>query len=111
MPERFVSQFVIKNISIDSQIFRKEMRLDVNRLTKAHRISMGNVRVVGPRIDPVDAKALVDSGQAIILDAVASHVWPAMSRTIQGSIRIPPEEIKDRFGELPRDKTIITYCT
>ena len=72
---------------------------------------MGKARVVGPRIDAAEAKTLVDSGEAVILDVVASHVWPAMARTIQGSIRIPPEEIKDRFGELPRDKTIITYCT
>ena len=72
---------------------------------------MGKARVVGPRIDPAEAKALVDSGKAVILDMVASHVWPAMARTIQGSIRIPPEEIKDRLRELPRDKTIIPYCT
>ena len=72
---------------------------------------MGNIRVVGPRIDAGEAKALADSGKAIIVDMVASHVWPAMARTIKDSIRIPPEEIKDRFGELPRDKTIIAYCT
>jgi rhodanese-related sulfurtransferase len=72
---------------------------------------MGNVRVVGPRIEVAEAKALVDRGQAIILDVVASHVWPAMSRTIQGSIRMPPEEIEKRFGELPRDEAIIAYCT
>jgi rhodanese-related sulfurtransferase len=72
---------------------------------------MGSVRVVGPRIEPAEAKALVDSGQAIILDVVASHVWPAMARTIQGSIRIPPQEIEQRFSELARNKTIITYCT
>lgn len=72
---------------------------------------MGTVRVVGPRIDPVEAKALVDKGKAIVLDVVASHVWPAMARTIQASIRIPPEEIPDRLDELPRDKTIIAYCT
>ena len=72
---------------------------------------MGNVRVVGPRIEVADAKAMVDAGEAIILDIVASHVWPAMTRTIQGSIRIPPEEIPARFSELPSDKTIIAYCT
>ena len=87
------------------------MRLNVSELTPAHKISMGNVRVVGPRIDPAEAKALVDSGRAVILDVVASHVWPAMARMIQDSIRIPPEEIQERFGELPRDKTIIAYCT
>jgi rhodanese-related sulfurtransferase len=72
---------------------------------------MGNVRVVGPRIEASEAKAMVDAGQAIVLDVVASHVWPAMSRTIQSSIRIPPEQIEERVDELPRDKTIIPYCT
>jgi rhodanese-related sulfurtransferase len=72
---------------------------------------MGNARVVGPRIDAAEAKALVDSGKAVILDIVASHVWAAMARMIPNAIRIPPEEMKDRFGELPRDKIIIAYCT
>jgi rhodanese-related sulfurtransferase len=72
---------------------------------------MGNVRVVGPRIEAADAKVMVENGDAMILDVVASHVWPAMARTIQGSIRIPPEQIQERFGELPRDKAIIAYCT
>lgn len=72
---------------------------------------MTTARVVGPRIDAREAKALVDSGEAIILDMVASHVWPSMSRAIHGSIRIPPEEIQDRLDELPRDKIIIAYCT
>lgn len=72
---------------------------------------MAKVRVAGPRIDVERAKAMVDSGEAIIVDVVAAHVWPAMTRTIQGSIRIPPQEIEARFEELPRGKSIITYCT
>ena len=72
---------------------------------------MAKVRVVGPRIDVAEAKALVDASEAVILDVVASHVWPSMSRSIQGAIRIPPGEIEERYIELPRDKTIITYCT
>ena len=72
---------------------------------------MATVRVVGPRMEAAEAKALVDAGEAVILDAVASHVWPGMSRTIEGSIRIAPEEIATRFTDLPREKTIIVYCT
>ena len=72
---------------------------------------MGRARVVGPRIDVAAAKAMADSGKALILDVVASHVWPSMTRTIQGSVRLPPEEMQRRFEELPRDKTIITYWT
>ena len=72
---------------------------------------MGKVRVVGPRIDAAVAKAMTDADEAVILDVVASHVWPSMTRTIPGSIRIPPEDIERRFHELPRDKAIIAYCT
>lgn len=72
---------------------------------------MGQVRVIGPRIEVADAKAMVDAGEAVVLDVVASHVWPSMTRTIPGSIRIPPEEVGKRFDELPRDKAIIAYCT
>lgn len=72
---------------------------------------MSTARVAGPRIEAAEAKAMVDAGQAIILDVVASHVWPMLSRIIQGSIRIPPEEIESRLDELPIDKVIISYCT
>jgi rhodanese-related sulfurtransferase len=72
---------------------------------------MSTGRVVGPRIDVAQAKAWLDAGEAVVLDSVASHIWPSMSRAIQGAIRVPPEEIQDRFSELPRDKTVIVYCT
>lgn len=72
---------------------------------------MIRARVKGPRIGVEEAKVLVDAGQAVILDVVASRVWPSMSRRIPDSIRIPPEEIERRFDELPRDKAIIAYCT
>ena len=72
---------------------------------------MAKARVVGPRIEAEAAKALVDAGEAVIVDVVASHVWPSMTRTVHGSIRIPPEQIQTRYRELPRDKIIITYCT
>lgn len=68
-------------------------------------------RVAGPRIEPSEAKALLDDGKAVILDVVASSVWPSMSRSIEGAVRIAPEEIQQRHGELPRDKAIIAYCT
>ena len=58
-----------------------------------------------------EAKALLEAGEAVILDVVASRVWPSMTRTIPGSIRIPPEEVEKQFSHLPGDKTIIAYCT
>jgi rhodanese-related sulfurtransferase len=72
---------------------------------------MANVRVAGPRIEVAEAKALVEAGEAVVVDAVAAHIWPSMSRSIPDAIRIAPEAIPRRYTELPRDKAIIVYCT
>ena len=63
------------------------------------------------RIGARDAKRLVDAGEAIVLDVVASGVWEALEEAVPGAVRIPPEEIGSRFGELPRGKAIVAYCT
>ncbi len=63
------------------------------------------------RIDATDAKARVDVGEAIILDVVSPMAWAQLDRAIQGAIRIPPDELGERWGELPRERAIIAYCT
>jgi rhodanese-related sulfurtransferase len=63
------------------------------------------------RITPEKAKAMVENGQALFLDVVSSSVYPLMHMAIAGAIRIAPEELADRVGELPKSTTIITYCT
>jgi len=61
------------------------------------------------RIDPPEAKAKVDSGEAIVLDVVDSETYSQLRDRIRGAVRIPPEEIVRRFGELPRDRSVIAY--
>jgi rhodanese-related sulfurtransferase len=63
------------------------------------------------RIEPADAKARVDAGEAIILDVVAPMAWEQLDRAIHGAVRISPEEIGERWRELPRDRAIIAYGT
>jgi rhodanese-related sulfurtransferase len=63
------------------------------------------------RISPKDAMALVQSGEGVILDVVSSASYAVMHEAIAGAIRIPPEELADRLDELPKSRTIITYCT
>ena len=65
----------------------------------------------GLRMEPARAKELVDAGEAIILDVVESNAWAEMHRSIQGALRMDPEEIADRLDELPGDRKIIAYCT
>jgi rhodanese-related sulfurtransferase len=63
------------------------------------------------RIEAAEAKSLVDAGQAIVLDVVSPMAWDAIGEAVSGAIRIPPEEMSARFGELPRERAIIAYCT
>ena len=63
------------------------------------------------RIDPADAKARVDSGEAIIVDAVSPMAWEQLDRAIAGAVRIAPDELNERWRELPRERAVIAYCT
>ena len=63
------------------------------------------------RIDPADAKERVDAGEAIILDVVSPMAWEQLDRSVVGAVRISPDELGERWQELPRERAIIAYCT
>ena len=63
------------------------------------------------RIDPTDAKRRVDAGEAIILDVVSPMAWEQLDRAVRGAVRISPDELGERWQELPRERAIIAYCT
>ena len=63
------------------------------------------------RIDPTDANARVDASEAIILDVVSPMAWEQLDRAIRGALRIAPDELGERWGELPRELAIVAYCT
>ncbi len=63
------------------------------------------------RIDPTDAKARVDAGEAIILDVVSPMAWEELDLAIEGAVRIAPDALEERWGELPREREVIAYCT
>ncbi|TMF53366.1 MAG: rhodanese-like domain-containing protein [Chloroflexi bacterium] len=80
--------------------------------------------IVANRIDAARAKSLIDAGEAVVLDVTSSLVWPVVGHTIPGAKRIAPEaiirgiklarpapELLAQFGELPKDKEIVAYCT
>jgi rhodanese-related sulfurtransferase len=63
------------------------------------------------RIDPGEAKRMLDAREAIVLDVVASGVWEELDVAVPGALRIAPDEIDRRWRELPREKAVIAYCT
>ena len=65
----------------------------------------------GLRIEVDQARAKLESGEAVALDVVQPGAWDEVDGAIQGAVRIPPAEIEQRFKELPLDLDVITYCT
>lgn len=61
------------------------------------------------RITTVDLKSLMDKGEAVVIDVRADASWEAGH--IKGSRHIPTDKILEEADKLPRDKTIVTYCS
>jgi rhodanese-related sulfurtransferase len=59
------------------------------------------------RIDADEARELIAQG-ALLVD-VRRHEDQELR--LDGAVRIPPDEIPDKLGELPRDKSILLACT
>lgn len=62
---------------------------------------------VPPPIDGAEAHRLVAEG-AFLLDVRTPGEYAAGHA--EGAVNIPVSELESRLGELPRDKTIISYC-
>lgn len=62
-----------------------------------------------PRISPVDAKAQLDSGQAVIVDVRGDAYYQAAH--VDGAVSIPLTQIEKGQHDLPKDAEIILYCT
>ncbi len=64
-----------------------------------------------PRISVKDAKAALDSGQAILVDVRSADSYK--SAHAAGAISIPLENFENYIGSLSleKDEWIITYCT
>ena len=61
------------------------------------------------RITPAELKAALASNSAVLFDVRAEAAYK--DGHIKGARLIPWNEIADRLDELPRDKTIVTYCS
>ena len=53
----------------------------------------------------------IESGRAIVVDLRNEFTLDEDSVQIPGALRLTPEELEERHGEIPRDRDIILYCT
>lgn len=64
------------------------------------------------RITTEEVKRRLDAGEPILfLDTRSDQAWKDAQWQIPGSKRIPPDDVSDHLGEIPRDRLIVTYCT
>jgi rhodanese-related sulfurtransferase len=64
------------------------------------------------RITISDIKAMMDRGEHLFfVDSRSPASWSSSSIKIPGSVRITAEDMINHLNEIPRDLTIITYCT
>ncbi len=61
------------------------------------------------RIALAEAKAAFDAGKAVFVDTRNAESYKAGH--IKGAINMSAGEVNARFGELPKDKQIIAYCS
>ena len=62
-----------------------------------------------PRITLDEAKKAFDEGKAFIVDARAEDAYK--QEHIKGAVNIRHDNLDARLKDLPRDKTIIVYCS
>ena len=64
------------------------------------------IRSSSARIDSAAARELISNG-AVLVD-VRRRDEPAI--TLEGALRVPPDEIPQRLGEFSRDTPIVLAC-
>jgi rhodanese-related sulfurtransferase len=64
------------------------------------------------RVTADEVKARMDRGEKFtFVDARNPEAWAESDLKLPSAFRLTPEEVEKHVGDLPRDRTIITYCT
>ncbi len=61
------------------------------------------------RITTSELKELMEKGEAFVVDVRTEASYK--NGHIKGAVLIPTKDVARRSKELPRDKTIVTYCS
>jgi len=64
------------------------------------------------RITPQELRAELDAGaDLVIVDLLHTMDDASEPRMLPGAMRLPAEELEERRKELPRNKTLVLYCS
>ena len=64
------------------------------------------------RITVDEVKERMDRGeQFTFVDSRNPKAWAEADKKLPNAIRVPAEELEQHLNEIPKDRTVITYCT
>jgi rhodanese-related sulfurtransferase len=64
------------------------------------------------RVTVDEVKQRMDRGeQFTFLDTRNPQAWAEADTKLPGAIRIPANEVEQHLDEIPKGRTVITYCT
>jgi len=63
------------------------------------------------RVSLEEAKHLYDEEDVKVLDVVDTENYNDLSYKVDGAVRINPEDFKEEYTQLPKDKLVLAYCT
>jgi rhodanese-related sulfurtransferase len=59
-----------------------------------------------------DASGRYDRGEGVIfVDSRNPVAWAESGEKLPGAVRVPANDVERHLGDIPRDKTLVTYCT
>jgi rhodanese-related sulfurtransferase len=65
-----------------------------------------------PRITAQQVRQRIERGERVALvDARSAKAYQEASEQIPGSVRIAPDDLDPQVRNLPRDVTVVAYCT
>ena len=64
------------------------------------------------RVTIDEVKQRMDRGeQFAFVDTRNPKAWGEAEMKLPGAIRVPADEVENYLEKIPRDRTVITYCT
>jgi rhodanese-related sulfurtransferase len=64
------------------------------------------------RVTVDEIKERMDRGeQFAFVDTRNPKAWAEAETKLPDAIRVPADEVEQNLSEIPRDRTVITYCT
>ena len=64
------------------------------------------------RIDVGDLEERLNRGEDIFfVDTRNPTAWGEAETKLPGAIRVPADQVPEHLADIPRDRTIVTYCT